>query len=148
MSTLHQAPEVSARAVARNVGELANDVIELGELQTQLFKSDTQEWLGRITMPMAVIGVGASLILGSIPLLLMALAQALIATTTLAPWAAYLIAGLVGATVGTIAAYLSWSKVKAGGDSFGRSREELASNIRWLKYVLQHRPQRPTRVPA
>src|SRR3954464_129283 len=82
--------------VATSFSELTHDVIELAELQAQLFaldiKSTTQKT--RISLILAIVGV--CFLLGSIPVALIAVAQIFIEQLEWSRAAAFAVATIVG----------------------------------------------------
>jgi hypothetical protein len=82
--------------------------------------------------------------LGAVPVLLLALGEALYLWLDWVRPLAYLISGLVGVILAGVMLYLAWHQAAAVIAVFDRSRVELAENIRWIKYALT-RGRRPPR---
>ena len=127
-------------AVARDVGSLAHDAIELSELQFDLFKIELRQAALGLFGPIAMfVGAGIA-ILASLPLLLFFVATALIEwagwTDGYAPWA-YLVAFGVGALIAAVVAAVGWTVLKRKLVLFRSSREELTRNIAWIKSALR-----------
>jgi len=126
-------------SVADSVSDLTYDVIELAELQVQLLQLDVRQSVSKARMCLILAVVGACLLLGTVPVALLALAAALY---QLAGWS---IAGSVGAAtlVGLVitAAILgaAWSYMNKGMVTLERSRDELRRNMAWLKSTLRTR---------
>lgn len=124
-----------AAAMTRNMSDLTSDIASLAELQARLFLLDAKESMQRIITPVVLAVIGGSLLLGSLPVLLLAIAAGLI-LLGLGPAAALLIAFLIGVVLGAIALAIAWHNLRNALVTFQRSREELAQNIRWIKGAL------------
>jgi len=126
------------QAVARNVGDLAHDIVELGELQAALLKVDVAQWSRRLTLPLIMLGGAGVLLVGCVPVLLAALAYVFV---ELAGWSnslSFLAAALIGLVIGGACAVSGWWKLRGSVSVFRRSQEEFNHNVRWLKQVLKH----------
>jgi hypothetical protein len=137
--------EASAAAGVRNgVGELLHDVVSLSELQAQLLAVDAKESVDKAKLPIGLLVGGVTLALGAVPVLLLALGEALYLWLDWERPLAYLVSSLVGLGLGGIMLYLAVQQAGAVIAVFDRSRVELAENIRWIKYALT-RGRRPPR---
>lgn len=137
--------QTSAAAGVRNgVGELLHDVVSLGELQAQLLAVDARESMQKAQSPVVLLLGGAALALGAVPVLLLALAEALVLLLDWERALAYLVSGLIGAVVGGVLVFAAWRQAAAVLAVFDRSRAELSENVRWIKYALT-RGRRPPR---
>lgn len=125
--------------VAQSVSDLAHNVIELTELQTQLLMLDIKKSSQRTRTCLVWCAVGICLLLGSIPVALFALAELLAEQLEWSHAAAFAVAALVGLALAAVAAGAAWSYVKKGVVSAERSREEFSRNIAWLKSTLRNR---------
>ena len=122
--------------VAKSVAGLTHDAIQLAELQTELLMHDLRE-SGRRTRTSLVFGViGLCVLLSSIPILLIALAELLVGQLGWSPAAAYGAAAIVGLTVSVAAFAMAYVRLKQGIFSLDNSREELSRNIEWMKLQL------------
>jgi Putative Actinobacterial Holin-X, holin superfamily III len=132
-------PRTEEPNVATSFSELAHDVIELGELQAQLFANDVKSTTQKTRVSLLLSVVGVCVLLGSVPVVLFAFGE-LIAELTGWPLSAGLaIAAVVGiaASAGFLAA--AWSRLNDGLSSLQRSRDELNRNIAWIKSSLRSR---------
>lgn len=127
--------------VAASVSELTNDVIELTELQTQLFVLDLKKSAQKARTCLILSVVGICFLLGSIPVALFALAELLVAQLAWSRAAGFGVAALVGLLLSAIVVGVAWGYIKDGLVSLDRSREELNRNIAWLKSTLRKRGQ-------
>ena len=123
--------------VATSFVGLAQDVIELGELQSQLFVHDVKSTTQKTRMSLLLSGVGACVLLGSVPVMLFALGE-LIAERTGWPRSGGLaIAALIGIGVSAGILAAAWNRLSVGLHSMQRSRAELSRNIAWVKSSLK-----------
>jgi TM2 domain-containing membrane protein YozV len=124
-----------AAAMTRNMSDLTSDIASLAELQARLILLDAKESMTRITTPLVLAVIGGALLLGSLPVLLLAIAAGLV-LLGLGSAAALLIAFLIGAVLGAIALAIAWYRLRNALVAFQRSRKELVQNIRWIKGAL------------
>jgi len=125
--------------VATSFSELAHDVIELGELQAQLFALDVKSTVKKTSSSVLLSVIGLVVLLGTVPVVLLAVGY-LIAEIFDWPISAGLgIAAVVGIAISAGILLLGWSRLKAGLNSMQRSSEELRRNIAWIKSTLRSR---------
>jgi hypothetical protein len=128
--------------VAGSVSDLTQDVIELTELQTQLFVLDVKKSVAKARACFILAVVGACLLLGSIPVALFAVAELLHEQLAWSRAAGFGVATLIGLLLCATVLGFAWTYVKSGLVSLDQSREELRRNISWLKSTLRNRSQR------
>jgi len=125
--------------VATSFSELAHDVIELGELQAQLFAIDVKSTVKKTGSSVLLSVIGLCVLLGTVPIILSALGY-LIAELLDWPVSAGLgIAAAVGIVISAVILLLAWNRLSAGLNSMQRSSEELRRNIAWIKSTLRSR---------
>ena len=126
--------------VATSFSGLAHDVIELGELQSQLFVHDVKSTVQKTRTSLLLGVVGGCVLLASLPVLLFALAEFMIELFGWSRSAGFAVASVVGiaASAGFLAA--AWDRLSAGLNSMQRSRDELNRNIAWIKSSLRSQP--------
>jgi len=129
--------------VAASVSDLTHDVIELTELQVQLVALDVKQSVGKARMLLVLTVVGVCVVLGTIPVALIALAALLMHFLAWSAAAATCVAALVGLIVAGAILGTAYSYIKKGLFSMDRSREELRRNIAWLKSTLRTRGHAP-----
>jgi len=136
--------------VAASVSDLTHDVIELSELQAQLLTLDARQSVekARICLVLAVVGV--CMLLGTIPVALLALAALLVQLLEWSIAAAMATSMLVGLAITAAVFAFAYSYIKKGIVSFDRSRQELRRNIAWIKSTLRNRGRaaQPTEHPV
>ncbi len=128
----------SPASVVGNIAGFGNDVITLAELQAQLTLIDARECLSRATTPFLAMAAGAVVALGSIPVILLGVADLISKVAQISPGASRLIVSLVALGAAGAIGYLSLKAVTGSLTSFRRSTEELTRNVSWLRSVLVH----------
>src|SRR3954447_24936492 len=112
--------------VATSFSGLAHDVIELGELQAQLFVHDVKSTTQKTRTSLLLGVIGTCVLLGSVPVLLFALAELFVEQFGWTRSAGFAVAAVVGivASAGILAA--AWNRLSVGLNSMQRSRDELS----------------------
>lgn len=129
-------PEITPKALARDVGEFAHDVFSLAELQTQLFAADVYECGQRVLVPGLVLLCGVALGLACFPIALVVLALFVIQVLETSYTVGFLVAVVVGAVVSALLCIAGWIQVRNRAAVLRRSQQELVQNLRWIKKVL------------
>ena len=119
------------------MGELTHDIVSLAELQLELFRVDCREGLRRILIPMALLLFAGIVAVGTVPIALILVAELLVQTAGLSRAAAFSIAAMSGVIVALTIGVVGWSYLRGVVRVFKRSREELASNMTWIKHALK-----------
>ncbi len=122
--------------VARNTGELLSDAMTLAELQGKLLLLDVQSDLQKLIRPIAMIAVGALVLLASLPIGLATLGMGLIAAG-LEPWIAFLISFAAGLVIAGLLVGLGVWYLFHGLSFLERSRNEWDQNRRWFKGLIR-----------
>ncbi|WP_437225328.1 phage holin family protein [Planctomicrobium sp. SH661] len=120
----------------QHVTILAQDAMRLADLQMQLLALDIAEFWQRARYGLVFCIVGASVMLGALPLLLMALSEYIDTHTTLSTEMSQGLVAGVAILVGGIALWLSIRQLTKAGASLQRSQAELRANITWLRSVI------------
>jgi Putative Actinobacterial Holin-X, holin superfamily III len=134
--------------VAASFSGLAHDAIELAELQAKLLKLDVQSVARNGGMSIALVVVGVCLLLGCVPVALMALAEVFVAHWAWTPAAAYGAAAAIGLALSAGAAVAAWFRVRTALASLQRSRDELNRNIAWIKSNLKRDKPHEAKSPS
>ena len=130
--------------VAASFSGLAHDAIELAELQARLLKLDVQSAARNGGMSIALAVVGICLLLGCVPVALVALGEVFVAQWGWSRAAAFGAAAAIGLALSAGAAAAAWIRVRTALASLQRSRDELNRNIAWIKSNLKRdKLQRP-----
>jgi membrane protein DedA with SNARE-associated domain len=102
-------------------------------LQSQLFLAETREIRHHSILPSLLLVSGLLLGAASIPVALIAFALGLAQLTKLSMAITFLIAFGVGSLGSLMLSIIGWRQACKRMQLFPRSREELASNYRWIK---------------
>lgn len=130
--------EPSPGSMVGNIAEFGNDIATLVELQAKLAVHDTKECVSRVTYPAVALIAGAAIILSSIPILLLGLADLLAKLAGVQDWASRLIVAGIAIGVAGLVAFLSYREAMNSVTSFRRSTEEFTRNLSWVRTVLVH----------
>lgn len=124
------------RSLKHDAAGLAQDVLELSELQFSLLVTDLRAATASLRTAGLLVIIALALAIAAAPVLLLALAEALQAGFNWSPAVSLLVAGLAGLAVSAGALGAGWTILRAGLAKFGRSREEFAQNLAWAKQTL------------
>lgn len=130
-------PETAPKALARDVGEFAHDVLTLAELQAQLLVTDVRECGQRVLVPGLILLGGVALALACFPIALAALALLVIQIFETSYVAGFLIAVMVGTALSALLCVIGWFQVRKHIAVLGRSQQELVRNLRWIKKMIE-----------
>jgi hypothetical protein len=130
-----ESTETPGRGVGQGVSEVFHDIVSLTELQGELLKVDAKEAAGRVLAPLVLFAAAGALALGTIPVLLLLMASALLAAG-LALWLALLIAVVIGFVAAALIALAGREMLRRPFRAFQRSRDEFVRNVDWLKRTL------------
>lgn len=123
--------------VARDVGQVAHDVVELAELQAALAKIELQGWWKQFIMPIA-LGVIASVIAASSLLFLLASAALqLEAMTELSIALCVFLVACGAAVIAGILVGVAYARIKKARGPLEQSKHEFSRNLRWIKTALK-----------
>jgi hypothetical protein len=123
--------------VVGHFSELAHDVVELAQLQGQLLTLDMTATWQRMKVGVLLTIVGACVLLGSVPIVLLIAAESLVEFAGWSRTAAAAVAGGGGLLAAAAILAFAWLQLQTMLESFNRSREELSRNLEWLKTSLQ-----------
>jgi hypothetical protein len=137
MNRCNGSTQSSPNGVAKGMGELTHDIVSLVELQFELFRVDCRNGLRRILIPVALLLIAGIVALGTVPIVLILLAEFLTQAAGLSRAVAFLIAALSGFIVASAIGVAGWCYMRGVVHLFERSREELANNMIWIKHALK-----------
>ena len=126
----------SPLTMVSNLADFGNDIATLAELQAKLAAHDAKECAGRAAVPVVALVLGGIVALGSIPVILIGLADLIATYTKLSAGATQLIVGLAALALAGIGAFVGMKGATRSLDSFRRSREELVRNMSWIRTVV------------
>jgi len=124
--------------VIGNLAGFAGDVATLAELQTKLVTHDLKESVSHAILPAGIVLGGGVLALGTVPVLLIGIAELLGPLLGFSHGLALVCVAILGLVVGAVMAFLALPHIQRSFESFQRSREELARNVAWIKTVLTY----------
>lgn len=131
--------------VAAGVSDLAYNVIELSELQAQLAMLDAKKSVAKARSCLIMAVVGVAMLLGTIPVALLAIAALFVEQLEWSYAASAGIATAIGLVITAIVMGIAYGYVRSGLIDFDRSRDELRRNIAWVKHTLRTRGHAETR---
>lgn len=134
-------------AVARNMSQVAHDVVELAELQSALVKLELSGWWKQLVFPTVLLIIAGIVALSCLPILVLSLAYGLAALTSLELGWCLLIASASCLVIAAIIGLVGWMKLKAAQAPLTESRRELSQNLRWIKSVLKQRARPSNALP-
>jgi hypothetical protein len=123
--------------VAASFTGLAHDAIELAELQARLLKLDAQAAARNSGIGAGLAVVGVCLLLGCVPVALVALGEWFVLQFEWTRASAYAAAAAIGLAAAGGAAAAAWLRVRTALASLQRSRDELNRNLAWIKSSLK-----------
>ena len=126
----------SPLTVVGNIADFGNDIATLAELQAKLTLLDAKDAATKATTPLIVLGVGAALALGSLPVILIGLAGVIAQVFQVPAGSSQLIVGLTALAIAGGAGFVGWKGSTGSLSSFRRSSEELTRNLSWIRTVL------------
>jgi len=133
-----------ADGVIGNLAELGTNIATLAELQTQLAIADMKESARQATAPAVLIGAGVVLLFAGLPVALIGGAELLADWMQLTHrgFAYMIVAGVTFALVGVLLA-IGLPRFSRSFVAMGRSQEELARNVAWIKRVIANTGRKP-----
>jgi hypothetical protein len=119
------------------VRHLLADISELVELQTRLTTNDLKSSLARLIAPMSLLVVAAVVLLGTIPVLLLAIASALVIELQWSSYAAQFASGGLAILTAIMLVLVAILKLKRVAAPMERSVSELGKNIETIRDLLR-----------
>lgn len=125
----------SERSAVAQVGGLMRRILDLTELQGELFKIDAREGGKALAIPATLIAVGVVFGFGGIVSLLLGLAEGL-QQIGFSGAASFLAAGVAGLILAAGAIGSGWHLLRKAVAAFDRSKTELRRNIAWFRAAM------------
>ena len=129
-------------SVVQGIGAIVSDVTSLAELQFDLLKVDCTESKSKLILASAVLGVAALVVVGLVPIVLLAIAAAFYEFTELNMTWSLLISSGIGLLFGGLMALIGKLAISRAFGYFERSTTELKRNVDWLKTLKQRESSR------
>lgn len=127
----------STKNVVSNATDVLRDIAEMAELQVRLFATDLKTTARQSAIHIAVLLLGASCLLGVMPVLLMGIAELLAAKFELSRSLSLLGSAAGGLVVAGIVICIGCLGLRRGLTQLSGSNEELARNLAWIKKTLR-----------
>lgn len=121
----------------KSVSALTRNVIELAELQFELFKLDSAKATRKVKATIVFFAIGLALLLASLPVAMMAAGEALVQFQDWSRAAAWAVSAASGLGLCLILLFLAWWKLNQALASWRRSNKELSQNVNWLKCTFR-----------
>lgn len=128
---------VPGTTFTESAGRFAFDLLELTELQARLFRADANAVFKDSLGTIAVVAIGCSLLLGSIPVVVFGLASATASYCQIDEWLAQLAVGGGLASVSLVVVIGSFKRLSKSAKKFRRSTAEFSKNVEWTKDVIR-----------
>ena len=123
--------------VAKDVRELAHDILSLAELEYELFKIDCREGRRQILIAVALLLAAGMVAVGTVPIALILVAELFVQPGGLTRPTALSIAALIGLVITAASGVAGWFYLHRVVRALDRSRSELSRNIAWIKGALK-----------
>jgi hypothetical protein len=120
--------------------ELAYDILTLVELQVRLLLLDLKEASARAAIGLVLLSAMLAVMLGSVPVLLMACGEVLVEWAGWSRAASYGLVAVTAMAVAVVVGYLTFKKLKKVTVILDRSNQELQSNLNFVKSLMKKRP--------
>jgi uncharacterized membrane protein YqjE len=127
----------AAAAFRENISSLLHDVIELGELQSRLFAVDLNEARRGALLPALLVFASLFLAAASVPIALLGIGWALVEFVGWSHAVAFAVTAGGALLVAGATAWLGWRLLTNAVAKLARSRNELATNVSWIKNALK-----------
>jgi hypothetical protein len=137
-----QQPMPSVGDVGSHATELAHDAITLIELQFKLLYVDIRDVTTRATGGVVLLAAMVALLLGCVPVLLLAAGEGLITAFQWSRPLSYAVVAGSTAVVGVVAGLVTVRRLQRVVSVLARSHSELLKNLEFLK-SLAASPRRP-----
>ena len=124
------------RGVTQGASSVIGDALDLVELQTRLLREDATNCLQQAKPAVTGLVVSLGLLLSSLPVLGMGLAELLHWSLGWQLWTCQLLVGGVFVAAGCIIAWTCVKKFKTALTAFSTTQREASANIAWLRQTI------------
>lgn len=131
--------ESEPSTISQDVGEFADGLINLVELQAQLFSVDMKECGRQSRLPLVLLLLGLGIGWACFPVMLIAVALMLVQSFEISYAAAFAVTAIGGAILSATMCTIGWILIRKYSAILQRSRRELARNFSWIKKVVAHK---------
>lgn len=116
-----------------------HDLVMLAELQAKLLELDLKQGLQRVVRHGILLVMGGLLIVGAVPVVIIALALTLAQELPISLAAAYWLTLLAVLLAGGLLIFAAMLRLRQVTNVFARSKAEWRCNVEWLKETLRRR---------
>jgi len=131
--------------VFTNLAEFSGNLVTLSELQGKLAAIELRHCIKEATWPAAMIAVACVIALGSLPVLLIGVAEWLVRALGITHASALLLSGVGALLIAAILIGVAIPMLRRSFTHFQHTRDEFRRNIAWIKTVLTHSGRSPIR---
>jgi len=124
------------RGVTQGASSVIGDALDLVELQTRLLREDATSCVQQAKPSVVGLVVSLGLLLSSLPVLGMGLAELLHWSLEWPLWVCQLLVGGVFVAVGCVIAWMCVKNLKTALTAFSTTQREAAANIAWLRQTI------------
>ena len=125
----------------QEIGQLSShfaaSVVELGELQWELFIADSKATYRQSIRSILILLIASAFCLVGLPIIAIGIAHGLHEWMRWPLWASYLGTGAAFLMLGSIASIVAFKQAAVSFQCYRRSTGELSANIHWLKNILR-----------
>ncbi len=122
--------------VVGSIADFGNDMATLFELQAKLAALDLKESKDRALFPLYVVVAAVVVVLASLPIVLLGVADLIATALHIAPGWARLLTGLASLALAGLIGFLSVKEIGRSLAPLRRTNEELVRNLAWVRTVL------------
>lgn len=124
------------RGVTQGASSVIGDALDLVELQTRLLREDASNCVQQAKPSVAGLVISLGLLLSSLPVLGMGLAESLHWSLEWPLWVCQLLVGGVFVAAGCVIAWMCVKNLKTALTAFSATQREAAANIAWLRQTI------------
>jgi hypothetical protein len=111
--------------------------MEIGELQVRLAKLDTQAAIDRSIVGATLVVGGGAMIIASLPLIALGLANAISDHFDLSLWKVQIAIGAISTCIALLLVAFGALRLRYATTAFSRTSSELLNNVNWLKQLVR-----------
>ena len=120
-----------------SASDVALDIMEIGELQVRLAKLDTQAAIDRSIVGATLVVGGGAMIIASLPLIALGLANAISDHFDLSLWKVRIAIGAISTCIALLLVAFGALRLRYATTAFSRTSSELLNNVNWLKQLVR-----------
>jgi hypothetical protein len=120
-----------------SASDVALDIMEIGELQVSLAKLDTQAAIDRSIVGATLVVGGGAMIIASLPLIALGLANAISDHFELSLWKVQMAIGAISTCIALLLVAIGAMRLRYATTAFSRTSSELSNNVNWLKQLVR-----------